>query len=265
MKYRLVAADLDGTLRAEQQPFTPRVREAVRMAQARGVRIVMATGRMSRTAMPFARDLSLTSPIVCDHGATVRDAQTNEFLLQRPIPVELARQVIAWTPADATVLVCADEEFYIPRASEDAARFVGRYQDHFHLVPDLAQSLETEPQKIVFVNDEAMTTRLLAELRQQFDGRLQVVQSFARYVELTHRDVSKATAVAWLAQRWGIKREQVIAVGDQGNDISMIEWAGLGGAMGNAIEGVKAIADYVAPSAAEDGAAEVIERFVLNV
>jgi Cof subfamily protein (haloacid dehalogenase superfamily) len=265
VKYRLVAADLDGTLRAEQQPFTPRVREAVRMAQARGVRIVMATGRMSRTAMPFALDLGLTSPIVCDHGATIRDAQTNEFLLQRPIPVELARQVVAWTPADITVVVCANEEFCVPRATKDAARFAGRYHDHFHVIPDLAQSLQIEPQKIVFVNDEAVTTRLLAELKQQFDGRLQVVQSFARYVELTHLDVSKATAVAWLAQRWGIAREEVIAVGDQGNDISMIEWAGLGVAMGNAIESVKAIADYIAPSAAEDGVAAIIGKFILNV
>ena len=263
MAYHLIAADLDGTLRAEQQPFTPRIRAAVRHAQERGVRVVMATGRMFRTAAPFARDLGLSSPVICDHGATIRDCQSGEVLLQQPVPLDLARQVIGWAPADVTVLACLNEEFYAPRASEDATRFVGSYHDHFHVVPDLAQSLGGEPQKIVFVNAEPVTTRLLAELTRAFGDHLQVVQSFPRYVELTHREVSKGHVVAWLARRWGIGREQVIAIGDQGNDISMIEWAGLGVAMGNAVASVKAIADYIAPNAAEDGAAAVIEKFVL--
>ena len=262
--FRMIAADLDGTLRAEQQPFTPRVREAVRRAQERGVRIVLATGRMFRTAVPFARELGLASPMICDHGATIRDGQTNEMWYQQPVPLDLARQVIAWAAADVTVLACLDEEFYAPRGTEDAMRFVGSYHDHFHVIPDLAQSLWGEPQKIVFVNGEATTTRLLGELTQRFGAQLQVVQSFPRYVELTHRDVSKGNAVAWLARRWGILREEVIAIGDQGNDISMIEWAGLGVAMGNAVERVKAIADFIAPTASNDGAAEVIEKFVLR-
>jgi Cof subfamily protein (haloacid dehalogenase superfamily) len=264
MDYRLIAADLDGTLHAEEQPFTPRVRAAVGMAQERGVRVVMATGRVSRTALSFARDLGLTSPVICNHGATIHEGQTSALLFQQTVPLELAREVIAWTPPDITVLVCAQEEFYVVRASEDAIAFVGRYHNHMHIVPDLAQSLQLEPQKIIFVNDEQVSTRLLGSLREQFGHRLHVVQSFSRYIEITHRDVSKASAVAWLAKRWGILREEVIAIGDQGNDISMIEWAGLGVAMGNGVESVKAIADYIAPSAEEDGVAHVIERFVLN-
>lgn len=264
MAYRLIAVDLDGTLRAEQQPFTPRVRTAVQRAQERGVRIVMATGRMFRTAIPFARDLGLKSPIVCDHGATIRDGQTNTLLFQKPVSIALARQILAWTPIDITVVVCLDEEFYVPRLTEDATRFVGSYRDHFHVVPDLAESLSGAPQKIVFVNDEPVTSRLFVELAREFGKQAQVVQSFARYVELTHPEVSKGKAIEWLARHWGIEREEVIAIGDQDNDRSMIEWAGLGVAMGNAIESVKAMADYVAPTAAEDGVAVVIERFVLT-
>ena len=265
MTYRMIAADLDGTLHVEQQPFTPRVRAAVSKAQERGVRVVMATGRISRTALPFARDLGLTSPIICNHGATIHDGQTNALLFQQTMPLELARQLIAWVPQDITALVCADEEFYTVRTSKDGNGFIGHYQTNLHVVPDLAQSLRVEPQKIVFVNDEQVSTRLLGELREHFGQKLHVVQSFSRYIEVTHRDVSKASAVAWLAKSWDIPREEVIAIGDQGNDISMIEWAGLGVAMGNGTAGVKAVADYVAPSANEDGAAHVIEKFVLNV
>jgi len=264
MAYKLIAADLDGTLRAEQHPFTPRLRDAVRRAQARGVRVVIATGRIYRTAAPFARDLGLTDAIICNHGATIRDAGSSEILFEKQVPLDLAREIIARASDDLTVIACVEEEFYTPHLSVDAQKFVGSYRDHLHVVPDLARSLCGEPQKILFVSDESVTASLFVELKIRFGSLLQVVQSFPLYVELTHREASKGNAVAWLARRWNIAREQVIALGDQGNDCSMIEWAGLGVAMGNAIDSVKALADFVAPRADEDGAAAVIEKFVLD-
>ena len=102
-------------------------------------------------------------------------------------------------------------------------------------------------------------------MQARFADSLQVVKSFDTYIEITHRDVSKAKAAEWLAERWGIAREQVLAMGDHENDRSMIEWAGLGVAMGNAISSVKAIADYIAPTDEEDGAAVAIEKYVLDV
>lgn len=264
MPYKLIAADLDGTLRTDRHPFSPRLRDAVRRAQARDVRVVIATGRMYRTAAPFARELGLTSAMICDHGATIRDASSGEMLVQKTVPLDLAREVIECASDDLAVLVCVQEEFFTPRLSAAAQNFVGSYREYLHVVPDLAQSLHGEPQKILFVNDESVTDSLFVELKIRFGTELQVVQSDPTYVELTHRDVSKGNAVAWLAQRWNIAREQVIALGDHDNDRSMIEWAGLGVAMGNAIERVKASADFIAPSVDEDGAAFVIEKFVLN-
>jgi Cof subfamily protein (haloacid dehalogenase superfamily) len=265
LRYRLIAADLDGTLRPERQSFTPRVRQAVRQAQERGVHVVMATGRMYRTAQPFALDLGLQDPIICDHGATIRDPSTGETLMQLRMPVDLARQVIENAAPDLTLVACVDEEFYISRLTEHAVAFVGSYAgDHLHQVGDLSRFLDRGPQKLVFVNEPEVSSRLLVDLTARFGALLQVVQSFPRYVELTHREVSKGKAVEWLASGWGIPREEVIAIGDQGNDCSMIEWAGLGVAMGNAIDGVKAIANYVAPSAEEDGVADVIDRYVLS-
>ncbi len=220
---------------------------------------------MYRTAQPFALDLGLHGPIICDHGATIRDPSTGETLMQLRMPLDLAREVIETAAPDLTVIACLDEEFYVSRLTEHATAFVGGYaDDHLRQVGDLSRFLERGPQKLVFVNEPQVTSRLLVDLTARFGAVLQVVQSFPRYVELTHRDVSKAKAVEWLATRWGIPRKQVIAIGDQGNDCSMIEWAGLGVAMGNAIEDVKAVADYVAPSAEEDGVAAVIDRFILN-
>ncbi|MCI0476416.1 MAG: Cof-type HAD-IIB family hydrolase [Anaerolineales bacterium] len=264
MSYKLIAADLDGTLRVDQQSFTPRLRDAVRRAQARDVRVVIATGRMYRTAAPFARELGMTSAIICDHGATIRDARSGKILFQKTVPLDLAREVIERASDDLAVLVCVAEEFYAPRLTANIEKFVSAYRDYLHVVPDLARALPGEPQKILFINDESVTDSLFVELKIRFGKELQVVQSYPTYVELTHRDVSKGNAVTWLARRWNIAREEVIALGDHDNDRSMIEWAGLGVAMGNAIERVKAIADFIAPSVDEDGAANVIEKFVLD-
>ncbi len=148
---------------------------------------------------------------------------------------------------------------------ETAVRFAGPYaREHLHQVPDLANGLAGDPQKLVFINDADVSEQLLVDLTARFGGQLQVVQSFPLYVELTHREASKGKAVEWLASHWGVPRQEVMAIGDQGNDCSMIEWAGLGVAMGNAVASVKAIADWVAPSAQEDGAAVAIERFALG-
>lgn len=262
MAFKLVVADLDGTLRANQHAFTPRLREAVRRAQERGVRVVIATGRMYRTAVPFARDLGLGT-IICDHGATIRDVPSGEILLQKTVPLDLAREVIARASDDLGVVACIAEEFYTPRVSPSIETFVDSYRDYLHIVPNLADALPGEPQKIIFINDESVTDSLFVELKIHFGDVLQVVQSWHTYVELTHRDASKGNAAAWLAARWNIAREESIALGDQDNDRSMIEWAGVGVAMGNAVARVKAVADFVAPSVEEDGAAIVIEKFVL--
>ncbi len=264
MTFRFIAADLDGTLRPEGKTFTPRVRQAVRDAEAHGVRVVMATGRMFRTAVAFARELGLHDAIICDQGATIRDLRTNDLLFEMRMPLDLAREVVASASPEMTLLVCLDEEFYVARLTQEAKDFVGRHQEHLHCVSRLLDVLTRAPQKLVFVNDAAVSTALLRDYSARFGKHLQVVQSYPLYVELTHPGVSKGTAVAWLARRWGILQRQVIAIGDQDNDRSMIEWAGLGVAMGNAIEGVKQIADFVAPSADDDGVAQVIERFVLN-
>ncbi len=264
MSFRLLASDLDGTLMPLAQSFSPRLQAAVLRAQANGVRVVMATGRMYRSALPFARALGLTGPLICDQGGTIRDVQTDETLFQQTMPLDLARQVLAFVSDDMTVLVCLDEEFYTLRMTPEVVAFVETYRDHLHIVPELAHTLRAAPQKIVFVADALQATRLFNELRSQFGAVLQVVQSHPRFIELTHRDVSKGKAVEWLAARWQIPRDQVLAMGDHDNDRSMIAWAGYGVAMGNAIDEVKAIADFVAPNAEADGAAIVIEKFILN-
>ncbi len=260
----MIVADLDGTLKSESNPsFTPRVREAVERAQARGVRVVLATGRMFQTAEPYIRELGLVDPVICDHGARILDVASHKALFEKRVPLQLMRKVASFADGDLTLTACADGELHTNRIDTNA-HDDSYSRKHLHLTPDF-MTLHIEPQKLLFLNDEPTTDRAFPKLKARFMEQMQVVRSSVRRIELTHPDASKGKAAAWLAAQWGIPREQMIAIGDQDNDRSMIEWAGLGVAMGNAIDSVKAIAGFVAPSAEEDGAAVAIEKYVLSV
>ena len=101
-------------------------------------------------------------------------------------------------------------------------------------------------------------------LDQQFARHAEVVQSHKMFIEIVPQGVNKGSALAWLAQHLGITQHEVMAAGDQGNDVSMVQWAGVGVAMGNAIPDVKQAADWIAPPVTEDGAVAILNRFILE-
>jgi hypothetical protein len=101
-------------------------------------------------------------------------------------------------------------------------------------------------------------------MRQRFESRMEIVRSHAKFVEGNPLGVSKGDALGRLADHLRIPQKQVMAIGDQGNDVSMIAWAGVGVAMGNGSRAAKAVADWIAPPFSENGAAVAIERFILS-
>ena len=202
---------------------------------------------------------------VCDHGATICDLASGRTVFEKRVPLDEVAQVAEFAGTRFTLTACADGEMYTNRILGNELALHGDViaNYHLHLISDF-RALEREPQKLLFLQDEATTPRVFAEMKARFGKELQVMSASTRRVELIHPDASKGIAAAWLASRWNIPRDQVMALGDQDNDRSMIEWAGLGVAMGNAIDDLKTMADFIAPSVDEDGAALVIEKFILN-
>jgi hydroxymethylpyrimidine pyrophosphatase-like HAD family hydrolase len=131
-------------------------------------------------------------------------------------------------------------------------------------VGDLAAWLSRRPLKFLYFEQEEAVPGLVQDLKVRFDGQLQVVRSWHQLVEATGPEVSKGDALARLAARLGVPQSATMAVGDQDNDESMIAWAGLGVAMGDASPAAKAAADVIAPPLAAGGAAWAIERYVLE-
>jgi hypothetical protein len=115
----------------------------------------------------------------------------------------------------------------------------------------------------MFIGEPALVDRLTPEVQERYGDRFAVVRSHTLFSEITAPGVSKGSALAFLAHRYGIAREETIAAGDNGNDVSMIAWAGLGVAMANATPEAMAVAKWVAPSVGEDGVADLIDRYIL--
>lgn len=270
--YRLLAFDYDGTAAVDGALPTTRVRAAIADAQAAGVHVILATGRPYASASRYAAALALTAPVICFQGGMVKELTGDRAtLLVEPLPAEPCHEVLAFAEEHGLDLTLYSEDalYYVLRRYPD--EFYDRW---FGLPLQPADSFAAACRQItargqhalkgLFIGEPAANDELLKELQARFTGRLSVVRSHSLFVEVLSPSASKGHALAFLADRLGVARAETVAVGDSGNDISMIQWAGLGIAMGNATPDVQAAADWVAPPIDDDGLAAVIEQFVLQ-
>lgn len=271
MNYQLLALDLDGTVLDSDtgQRISPRVHRAVAAAQARGVRVTLATGRMFGSTMPFVEALGIRDPIICYQGGMVRHPQTGQIYQHTLMPAAPAAEAVELlTGADIFVVAYVDERLCVAERRPELDTYLHYHHEEVEVLvePNLAAMLQaTPPTKLLFETEPERVGPVLERLAARFGGVLSTVRSHARFGELTPLGISKGAALATLAAQLGIAREQVVAIGDHENDIPMITWAGLGLAMGNAIEPARRAADAVIPSVREDGVAWAVERYILGI
>ncbi len=266
---RLVAADLDGTLVGSDLVLRPRTVAAFHAAVANGVQISIATGRMAKSARPFAQTLGQTAPIIAYQGALMRamwapDEPIGKLLFHRPLPAAVAREALIWSAEHGMAAhVNHLERFVLPASdprADDYSAFLGARAE---IVPDLVAWIRRPVTKILAVAEAPLPTILLPIARAHFAGRAEVTVSHPEFLEFLAPRVSKGEAVRWLARRLGIALEQTMTIGDQFNDLEMIEGVGHGVAMPSAPPEVQAAARYIAPPLADEGAAQVVEALVL--
>ncbi len=270
----LIALDLDGTLITDDLVLGPRTIAAIAAARERGVAVSIVTGRMTTSALPYARTLGLTDPLVAYQGALVRalppperDPRLGRILAHHPLAADAARDAIRWAKSVGIephvnhlerFVIAADD----PRA-EDYSSFLGARAE---VVPDLLAWLRHPISKVIAVAaaDEPIPESILTDGRRRFAGRAAVTISHPRFLEFLAPGVSKLVGVRHLARRARVPLGRVLAIGDQFNDLEMIAGVGHGAAMPSAPGPVLAAARYVAPPVGEEGAAQLIEALVLG-
>lgn len=265
MTIQLIACDLDGTLVGPDLTLSTRLVQAVQRAQARGIIVTLATGRGFPSTRQFAQRLGITVPLVCYQGAQIR-ALDGEMLYEATLPLQYLTRVIDFCrTGDWELTAYHDDQIYQTTRRYDQTYYDRWFGLPIHQVDDLLTALPGDPIKFIAIAPTGRSgDQLEREIRRLAGAEFLVMRSHAYFVEGIAANASKGDGVSRLARRLGIAREQVMAIGDSGNDASMVEWAGLGVAMGNASPDVVALAGVIAPSQAEDGAAWAIERYALE-
>ncbi|TQI78070.1 hypothetical protein FHU10_1940 [Serratia fonticola] len=271
MAIELIAIDMDGTLLNPQHQITPAVRQAITAARNRGVHVVLATGRPYIGVQDYLRQLDIQGEgdfCITYNGALVLKATDGTCILQETLGFEdylyferLAREFgVHYQAFDFDTL-------YTPNKD------IGKYTVHesemtgiplkYRSVEEMDRAIRFP--KVMMIDEPELLDSVIARLPAEALERYTIMKSAPYYLEILHKKVDKGAGVKMLADHLGIKQENVMALGDQGNDMAMVKYAGVGVAMGNAIPELKAIAQFVTTNNTEDGVARAIEKFVLNV
>jgi len=241
----------------------PRTAAALHAARAAGIHVVIATGRMYRSVRPYAEAVGIEDPLVCYQGAAVVDPITGEWLLHEPIPLALAREAIGAVQDEGFALNCyVDDELYVAAITEHARAYADFQSIPLHEVGDLLGWIERPPTKLVVVDDPAALDALRPRLEERFDARLYIAKSLPYFLELASPAISKGSGLAFVAEHVGFEAEHTVAFGDGENDLELLDWAGFGIAVENADDRLKTRADWISPSAEEEGVAQVLEALL---
>lgn len=265
MKYKLMAVDIDGTLLDSQSVLRDETVEAITHAVKKGLVFTIATGRPIQGVVQFNERLGLDLPYITYNGAMVVMGSSREILYETRLTYEDAKCVYQLgLDYGTTIIVWSKNVLYVSEMNDRARKYAEQACTPAVLLNDVDAILRAGATKILWYDDIATIDKFNAEVGASVGEGVNFHTSKPYFLEFVDKQASKAIAMERLGEHYGIQREEMIAVGDGDNDLSMIEWAGLGVAMGNAKDSVKSRADYITLTNDEHGVAHVINEFILG-
>ncbi|MFP5113070.1 Cof-type HAD-IIB family hydrolase [Bacillaceae bacterium C204] len=268
MTYKMIVLDLDDTLLQDDHTISLRTKNALMEAQELGVKVVLASGRPTYAMYPIAEELRLKefgSFILSFNGAKITNCQTGEELFSSTLSPATVHHLYELSRRENVWMHTYVGDSIITEASNQYTDIEGEITGlEIYEVTSIVDSVKEPVVKVLMLEDEGKLAEVEQRLQQELAGQLSVMRSKPFFLEFTEAGVTKGTSLNHLIRELGIEREEVIAIGDSYNDLAMIEFAGLGVAMGNAPEDIKEKADYVTDTNMQDGVAKVIEQFVLK-
>lgn len=276
MAYKLVCIDVDGTLLNSRHEITKRTKEVLLKAHKLGVHIVISTGRMYTDAEYYSNLIGVKSPVIASNGAFIKEKDNDTVIYQDTLGESLSLELLEIFCKHRTKpYFCTPHKFYYGNIMFKlfyiATKLLGSRSNDLDMEYVFSwlkwrKILCKEKDNIVkceiIYRDAALIQALRTELKTI--KQLEIVDSSKYNIEITRKGVSKGKAVAMLASLYNLRPEEIITIGDSENDLSMIEYAGLGIAMGNAQDTVKQKADFITDSNDHEGVANAVERFVLG-
>ena len=264
MGVKLVVSDLDGTLLNSEHMVSPRTRRAIEAVRQAGIKFTLASGRSYQSMRTWSDDLAIDVPLISYQGALITDPSTRQPIYSKVFPMELVRDVCAFCQQrHLSLTLYAQDEIYVADKRQSDDFYEAWFGLPWHVVQgDLAESLPCAPIKFIIIGSQSELDAVEPELEAELGERMEILRSHAYFLEGLALGVNKGTALAWLAERLGVAQQETMAIGDNGNDIAMLEWAGCGVVMESAIPRVKEAANRETLSCDEDGVALVLEELL---
>lgn len=265
--YKLIAIDMDGTLLREDKSVSEATKKAIERARKKGVKVVITSGRPIAGITRYLKELNLTQEedyVISFNGGLIQKAKTKEALYKSVLKgsdlsylYKISKQVKVNMHAFSKLGCIA------PKLSKYTELEGAMCNIPVNIVDFSAIKGDEDIEKVMFVDEPEILDEAIKKIPKEVYDKYTVVKSEPYFLEFLNRNCNKGEGVKALAKYLGIDQKEVICIGDAGNDLHMIKFAGLGVAMGNAFEEIKKAADYVTSTNEEDGVAEVIEKFIL--
>ena len=260
MSIKLIASDMDSTLLSSGIAISEKNKDAIRKAVDSGIVFLIATGRMYVSAQPYAEQLGLDVPLVTYNGALVEGSLSHKVYYHNPIPLETALEALACCQARKYhIQAYVNDKLYVKEADSLSEEY--RRLSNVPPIPvgDKLYHITEAPTKMLVMTGDDDFKEIFNDLTERFRGRLTVVSSKDHFIDLIAPGVNKWNAVKAVAQMYKIRPEEIMCIGDSGNDVVMIRNAGLGVAVDNANDAAREAAKVVVPSNDDDGVARAIE------
>ena len=259
---KMIATDIDGTILKYNYEFNQPVIDCIKNLSAHNIPVVLVTGRMHGAAKIVADKLDLKTPIISYQGGLIKDG--DKVLYEKIIDPATAKKIINWGKSNNIHLqVYINDNLYVEHDNDTIKRYI--LQSGLPYITGSFDNLDLNGvNKILAIdyNDSEKVSRWVEYLQHEYPD-LYIVKSTPYFCEISNKEATKACALEYLRNHWGLKKEEIMTIGDQNNDIVLLKAGGLAVAMGNATDELKACADYVTDTIDNDGFVKAVEKFVL--
>jgi len=266
---KLIAIDIDGTLLNNDHRITPETRATIQAALTADIKVVLCSGRPLTGVTPFLKELGISGDdqYAITFNGSMAQTITGKVLVQHALSYTDYIDLEAWARKQAVHFqVETPQRLYTANPDLSWETVV---ESHLVHLPIGVRTLDEMPTDLtmptaMFIDEESVIDRVMTAIPQEFHDRFYVVRTSPKFIEVMNQHASKGKTLHELATRLRIRADEIMAIGDQGNDLPMIRYAGFGIAMGNASEPVKAAANHITLSNTENGVAAAIKQYALN-
>lgn len=269
MKYKLLVLDLDGTLTNSKKEITRHTKETLIKAQEAGLKVVLASGRPTYGVAPLANELELQKYegyILAYNGGEIIDWKTRELMYEKQLDSDLLPYLYRCAKENDFAIVTYENEYVLTEKPDDEYVLKEALLNVMKIkkVDNFLEAVKHPITKCLIVGEPSRLALLEKEMYEKLKDRMGVFRSEPYFLELVPKGIDKAQSLSVLLEEIGMTKNEMIAIGDGFNDLSMIQYAGLGIAMENAQNVVKQAADFITLSNEEDGVAYAVEKFYLD-